>query len=100
MDALALLPQVIMMARNDGKVEAPIAHFVAGTVLCRVDDLWDSLSSSGIGAGLRNDNPTSYWAIIFLQVFHLLLVADFIYYWLKARGHTCPLMEEVTLIAE
>merc|ERR1719375_1227953 len=41
-DVLALMPQVVMMARGSGKVEAPIAQFVAATFLSRVDDLWDS----------------------------------------------------------
>lgn len=98
MDALALLPQVMMMAQGGGKVEAPIAHFVAGTFLSRVDDLWDSLSASG--NVFRDDNPISYWAVIFMQSFHLLLVADFIYYWIKARGHKCSLMQEVDLLAD
>merc|ERR1719359_2841220 len=38
-DTLALLPQVVMMQRGNGKVEAPIAHFVAATAFSRVNDL-------------------------------------------------------------
>jgi len=31
MDVMALMPQVVMMSRSGGKIEAPIAHFVAAT---------------------------------------------------------------------
>lgn len=43
-DIFALVPQVVMMAQGGGKVEAPIAHFVAATFLSRVGDIWDSIS--------------------------------------------------------
>jgi len=90
MDVLALMPQVVMMARgSEGKVEAPIAHFVAATFLSRVDDLWDSLVYETV---LRENNAASYWLIVALQSIHLLLVADFMYYWVKARGHKSELM--------
>jgi hypothetical protein len=100
MDMLALLPQVVMMAQRSGKVQSPIAHFVAGTFLCRIDDLWDSFGRTNF----QKDSPTSYWSIIGMQTFHLLLVADFMYYWtkahVKARGRKCALMQEVDLLAD
>merc|ERR1719272_2154129 len=37
MDVLALMPQVVMMQRSEGKIEAPIAHFVAATFLSRLE---------------------------------------------------------------
>merc|ERR1719272_1755039 len=61
-DVLALLPQVVMMARGGGKVAAPIAHFVAATFLSRIDDLADSLFFK---AGSVNDDYFSYYIIIF-----------------------------------
>merc|ERR1719265_2534725 len=39
-DVLALLPQVVMMSRGAGKVEAPICHFVAATAISRIFDLF------------------------------------------------------------
>jgi len=83
-DVLALMPQVVMMSRSGGKISAPIAHFVAATFLSRVEDLWDSLMyhQSQINA----DDLFSYRMIIFVQVMHLLLVADFMYYYMKARA--------------
>merc|ERR1719158_858763 len=38
-DVLALLSQVVMMQRGNGKVEAPIANFVAATAFSRLNDL-------------------------------------------------------------
>merc|ERR1719265_1595313 len=91
MDILALLPQVIMMARGGGKVEAPIAHFVAATFVSRIEDLSDSLLF--FGKSLRPDEYFSYYTIIFFQVLHLLLVADFMYYYVKARASGSGTME-------
>ena len=39
-DVMALLPQVVMMSQGTGKVEAPIANFVAATTFSRIVDLW------------------------------------------------------------
>lgn len=84
MDVMALLPQVMMMARGGGKVAAPIAHFVAATFLSRIEDLSDSLMYQG--NKIEADEYFSYYTIIFFQVLHLLLVVDFMYYYTKARS--------------
>jgi len=81
MDVLALLPQVVMMARGGGKVEAPIAHFVAATFLSRIQDLSDTLFFK---AGLLSEDYFSSCIVIFFQALHLLVVADFMYYYVKA----------------
>jgi len=94
MDVMALMPQVFMMARSGGKVEAPIAHFVAATFVSRADDLWDSLVYE---TQLRHNNASAYWTVVVMQSAHLLLVADFMYYWMKARGHRAALGQEVNL---
>eukprot|EP00746_Dinoflagellata_sp_MGD_P080092 gnl/MRDRNA2_/MRDRNA2_32013_c0_seq1.p1 gnl/MRDRNA2_/MRDRNA2_32013_c0~~gnl/MRDRNA2_/MRDRNA2_32013_c0_seq1.p1 ORF type:complete len:314 (+),score=55.55 gnl/MRDRNA2_/MRDRNA2_32013_c0_seq1:96-1037(+) len=78
MDVLALMPQVVMMANGGGKVEAPIAHFVAATAVSRSADVMDSVMNFPL-------NHWSDWGVIFVQTVHLLLVADFMYYYMKAR---------------
>jgi len=83
MDVLALMPQVAMMSRGGGKVEAPIAHFVAATFLSRIEDLSDTVLYHG--GGLQADENFSWWLICLVQGVHLLLVADFMYYYVKAR---------------
>lgn len=100
MDVLALMPQVVMMAQGSNSklyVEAPIAHFVAATFLSRVDDLVDTLVFS---TSMWEDDRKSALAIVCMQSVHLLLVADFMYYWIKARGHKCALVEDILLVTE
>jgi len=96
MDVLALMPQVVMMARGGGKVEAPIAHFVAATFLSRVEDLSDSLLFQG--SALHSDEYFSYYTVIFIQGLHLLLVADFMYYYVKARTSGAGVADDVNMI--
>jgi len=81
MDVLALMPQVVMMARGGGKVEAPIAHFVAATFLSRIEDLSDTFMFESFHDG----ENFSFWLVTFFQGLHLLLVADFMYHYVKAR---------------
>jgi hypothetical protein len=88
-DVLALLPQVVMMQRGGGKVEAPIAHFVAATTLSRVNDLcfwyyrWN-LGPQGWWHGIN----ISGMIIVGFHIVSLMLVADFMYYYLKASDIT------------
>lgn len=81
LDVLALMPQVVMMGRSGGKIEAPICNFVAVTALSRMVDLcaWFSEERTELVT------PFSRALIIFFHVLHLLLVADFMYYYIKAR---------------
>merc|ERR1719375_446728 len=90
MDGLALMPQVVMMSLN-GKVAAPIAHFVAATFLSRVEDFSNTILYYSKGfrhdeGGMPDSQEVGSWRLIVLvQVVQLLLVADFMYYYLKAR---------------
>lgn len=86
LDCLALLPQVVMMARGGGKVEAPIAHFVAATALSRGMDLSFWYFDFDLGAqGFYGGFNFSGWLIVFWHVLNLAIVADFMYYYVKAR---------------
>lgn len=85
-DVLALLPQVVMMQRGGGKVEAPIAHFVAATTLSRLNDLGFWYFRWNIGPqGWWHGINTSGMIIVGFHIVSLLLVADFMYYYVKAR---------------
>merc|ERR1712224_655022 len=79
LDVLALMPQVVMMTRTNGKVESPICNFVAVTALSRMVDLcaWFSDERTDLVSGF------SKTLIIFFHVLHLVLVADFMYYYVK-----------------
>jgi len=93
-DIFALVPQVVMMAQGGGKVEAPIANFVAATFLSRVGDIWDSLVYE---QNMAQSEFYSYWMVVAGQGLHLLLVADFMYYYLKARKSGATLLEDISL---
>lgn len=92
MDVLALMPQIVMMAQGGNKVSAPIAHFVAATFVSRIGDLYDSMVYE---TGIRTTDPLAYWMVVFLQSLHLLLVADFMYYYIKARSSGHGLVDDV-----
>lgn len=83
MDVLALMPQVVMMSQSGGKVATPIANFVAATSISRCGDLFHSLVCLG---DTRRSEPFSYWTAVAVQIVHLILVADFMYYFCKARA--------------
>lgn len=88
LDVVALMPQVVMMSMGGGKVEAPIGHFVAATALSRSVDLWywfymfDSVGPEDTPPGSFH---YSAWLIVLAHMLHLLLVADFMYYYMKGR---------------
>jgi len=86
-DVLALLPQVVMMNFSSGnKVAVPIATFVAATAVSRVVDLWFWYLRFDLGPQGRWGNFNySGWIIVSFHVISLLLVADFAYYYVRAR---------------
>lgn len=91
LDVLALMPQVVMMSRGGGRVEAPISHFVAATAVSRSVDLafwYYAFDTVGpVHAPSQQSHYVNYsgWLIVFFHVVHLALVADFLYYYVRAR---------------
>lgn len=86
LDVCSLLPQVVMMARSTGMVEAPIAHFVAATALRWVIDLWFWYFDFDLGPqGWYKGINVSGCLIVAFHILSLCLVADFMYYYIKAR---------------
>jgi len=94
MDVLALMPQVVMMSRGGGNVETPIANFVAMTAISRCGDLLHSLLYLG---HLRITEPFSYWMGTSMQFIHILLVGDFMYYYLKACASATGLLDSINV---
>jgi len=94
MDVLALMPQVVMMSMAGGKVATPVANFVAATAISRCGDLIHSLVWV---REMRVNEPFNYWLAVSVQLLHLVLVADFMYYFCKARGWAKKEAEELTL---
>jgi len=86
LDVGALLPQVVMMARSVGKVEAPIAHFVAATAFRWGIDLWSWYFNLDLGPqGWYKGINVAGLLIVATHILALLLVADFMYFYIKAR---------------
>lgn len=100
-DVLSLLPQVVMMAQGGGRVQAPIAHFVAATALSRALDLFWWYYNFDVGRqGYIGDFNYSGWQIVIVHVLNLLLVGDFMYYYVKARVSGAALSEDLELDLE
>lgn len=98
LDVMALMPQIVMMSQGGGTVEAPICHFVAATAVSRMVDLWFWLFNFHlVGDYLPGEFHFSGWLIIFFHVLHLLLVADFMYYYMKARLSGSSFSEDLSL---
>jgi hypothetical protein len=86
-DVLALLPQVVMMSTSPGKkVAVPIAEFVAATTASRVVDLWFWYLRFDLGPqGWWGNFNYSGWIIVIFHFISLALVADFMFYYFRAR---------------
>jgi len=97
-DVLALLPQVVMMSRGGGKVEAPICHFVAATAISRVFDLffWYYRLNLGPQGYIWGFNYSGMLIVVF-HIINLGLVADFMYYYIKAKMSGSKFSEDLTL---
>merc|ERR1719453_1187218 len=98
LDCLALMPQVVMMTRGAGKVEAPVSHFVAATAMSRVMDLGFWYYDFDLGAqGFYHGFNYSGWLIVFWHVLNLVIVADFMYYYVKAHFSGKAISEDLVL---
>lgn len=97
-DVLALLPQVVMMSRGAGKVEAPICHFVAATAVSRVFDLffWYYRLDLGPQGWIWGFNYSGMLIVVF-HLINLCLVADFMYYFIKAKMAGSKFSEDLVL---
>jgi len=100
LDVMALMPQVVMMSKGGVLVEAPISHFVAATALSRAVDLWFWYYAFDTVGPIQNQDALlnySGWLIVFFHVVHLALVADFIYYYIRARCYGRGFSEDVSI---
>jgi len=99
LDTMALMPQIFMMQRSGGKIQAPIAHFVAATALSKGCDLlfWcENLHADFYVYG----DVWSGWMMIFAHVVMLGLIGDFIYHYVKARMAGQSLTQDLDLSEE
>lgn len=94
LDQFVLLPQVVLMARQKCPVHAPIAHFVVATAFSRLTDLWYWTEEFAFWQS-PSDMPWSGWYIMGLHVTSLLIVVDFLYYYVKAIRSSRSLCNDI-----
>lgn len=83
LDTLAMLPQLWMMSKIGGQVEGNTAHFVVSIIVSRVMALmfwWSAYKD-------LKEEGTEFAGkqIVAAHALQLLLAADFVYYYLKAK---------------
>merc|ERR1719359_402155 len=90
-ETAAMLPQLWMMSKAGGEVEALTSHFIALTTLARVFSLWFWYLAFEDGIGLYGNY--SEMAIIGAHLIQLALSCDFIFLYAKSFGKRVPLGE-------
>eukprot|EP00929_Paragymnodinium_shiwhaense_P061386 TRINITY_DN30656_c0_g1_i1.p1 TRINITY_DN30656_c0_g1~~TRINITY_DN30656_c0_g1_i1.p1 ORF type:complete len:308 (-),score=42.54 TRINITY_DN30656_c0_g1_i1:517-1389(-) len=83
LDVIALLPQVIMMGRQETPVKAPIAHFVIATAVSRLTDLWYWTEEFQVWSRPAHVSMSG-WFIIGEHIVNALIISDFLYYYIRA----------------
>lgn len=83
LDVVAMVPQLIMMSKCK-EVEALTSHFVSGTALSRVVSLFFWYHGFVELAPLDGTFNLAGWAIILAHVLQVLLLCDFLLYYVRA----------------
>lgn len=83
-DMVAMLPQLQVMMKNRGEVEALTSHFVGATAMSRGVSLCFWYHGFAELAPLDGSFNLAGWAIILAHVFQVLLLCDFLYYYIRA----------------
>merc|ERR1719213_502399 len=83
-DVVAMAPQLVLISKIRGEVEALTAHFVSATALSRLTSLIFWYHGFTELAPLDGSFNLAGWAIIAAHVLQVLLLADFFFYYIKA----------------
>lgn len=83
-DVVAMMPQLSMMAKIRGEVEALTSHYVGATALSRATSLIFWYHGFVELAPLDGGFNLAGWAIIAAHVLQVLLLCDFLYYYIRA----------------
>merc|ERR1719240_844468 len=83
-DVVAMLPQLAMMSKIKGEIEALTSHFVGGTALSRLVSLFFWYHGFVELAPLDGSFNLAGWAIILAHVLQVLLLCDFLLYYVRA----------------
>jgi len=83
---VAVAPQIWLIAKGDGRVEGMTGHCMAALALscaCSLAFFWEAwydITSAPYIEGVNH----AIWTIFFAHLAHLLLVADFVYYYARS----------------
>merc|ERR1719426_569978 len=83
-DVVAMAPQLVLISKIRGEVEALTSHFVAATALSRLTSLIFWYHGFAELAPLDGSFNLAGWAIIAAHVLQVLLLGDFLFYYIRA----------------
>jgi len=83
-DVVAMMPQLAMMGKIGGEVEALTGHFVGATALSKFVNLVFWYHAFSELAPLDGSFNLSGWAIITAHIVQVLLLCDFLFYYVRA----------------
>jgi len=83
-DVVAMMPQLAMMTKVRGEVEALTSHFVGATALSRTSSLVFWYHAFAELAPLDGSFNLAGWAILAAHVLQVLLLCDFLFYYVRA----------------
>jgi len=93
---LAVLPQLWLVSRADGRIEALTSHYIAAMAMSRLMSgifMWHARFDITCHQWVEGFEH-AVWAILAAHLLHLLLLTDFAYYYAKGvmkQGLTLPL---------
>merc|ERR1719281_2436443 len=87
-DVVAMMPQLSLMTKVRGEVEALTSHYVGATALSRATSLIFWYHGFVELAPLDGGFNVAGWAIIAAHVLQVLLLCDFLYYYIRALVST------------
>jgi len=83
-DVVAMMPQLVLMTKIRGEVEALTSHYVGATALSRATSLVFWYHGFTELAPLDGSFNLAGWAIIAAHVLQVLLLCDFLFYYIRA----------------
>merc|ERR1719359_913768 len=83
-DVVAMAPQLVLISKIRGEIEALTAHFVSATALSRLTSLIFWYHGFAELAPLDGSFNLAGWAIIAAHVLQVLLLCDFLLYYIRA----------------
>merc|ERR1719310_2151590 len=83
-DVVAMVPQLVLISKIRGEVEALTSHFVGATALSRLTSLIFWYHGFAELAPLDGSFNLAGWAIIAAHVLQVLLLGDFLFYYIRA----------------